>query len=476
MYQVRVRDALLAAQIDTVLFEATSNCNLRCTYCRVSALAYVGEDFDLSRVEMLADQMVAANVQCVQISGHGETTMLAHWQDHCRLFFERGIGVRITSNFAKIFSDDEVDVLARMQDVTISIDTIDREMLKSIRRHVDLRTILYNMQRVRLASAALDGRQPSFNWQCTPSDRVVFGLPAWVEMGLLNGVGTFTLCNLIEHKDLPEILAKTNAPLVRHVARMERDPLVAACASIRIAVARAREAGATFIIQPGILEGINNSLRIFGVDMQLEFSSVSSTPGMGRGTGAVLAVDGLAQVGVGVPAPMDTDIGALSHDIDEGQSQTVNSQPKAGQTRDCLDAWYQPYLRANGDLWPCPWFYAPLGNVHDEPFDKLMNGAAMRTLRHELLSGELRPACSNCPSRSITTPALLLKRLNETSETPEVAEGASRIGNHNPSRMRQFGFLDRATRVLARVAQRKAPKTPSTRAQARPTTPSSSRG
>ena len=161
MYQVRVRDALLAAQIDTVLFEATSNCNLRCTYCRVSSPSYVGEDFDLSRIEMLADQMVAAKVQSVQISGHGETTTLAHWQNYCRLFFERAISVRITSNFARMFADDEIDAFARMEDITISIDTIDRDLLKSIRRRVDLRTVIYNMQRVRpraLRSAA--GRLP----------------------------------------------------------------------------------------------------------------------------------------------------------------------------------------------------------------------------------------------------------------------------------------------------------------------------
>jgi hypothetical protein len=219
-------DALLAAQIDTVLFEATSNCNLRCTYCRVSSPTYVPEDFDFSRIERLADQMGAAHV-------------------------------RITSNFAKIFTDVEIDALSRMQDVTISIDTIDRVALKSIRRRVNLRTILYNMQRVRLASVALDGRQPAFNWQCTISDRVAFGLTAWVEMGLLNGVHTFTLCNLIEHKDLPEMLERENAPLCRHVARMEREPLLAACESIRSAVALSRKRGATFIIQPGILEGIN---------------------------------------------------------------------------------------------------------------------------------------------------------------------------------------------------------------------------
>jgi hypothetical protein len=58
--------------------------------------------------------------------------------------------------------------------ITISIDTVDRELLKQIRRKVDLRTILYNMQAIRLRAAncywrepVCYGREPVFNWQCT---------------------------------------------------------------------------------------------------------------------------------------------------------------------------------------------------------------------------------------------------------------------------------------------------------------------
>jgi MoaA/NifB/PqqE/SkfB family radical SAM enzyme len=458
MHEPCAFDALHAAEIDTVLFEATSNCNLRCTYCRVSAPTYAGEDFDFSRVERLADQMVAANVRSAQISGHGETTMLAHWQDYCRVFLDRGIAVRITSNFAKVFTDEEIKVLARMQDITISIDTIDRALLRSIRRRVDLRTILYNMQRVRLASMTLHGREPCFNWQCTISDRVVAGLPAWVEMGLLNGVRTFTLCNLIEHKDLPEVLARENAPLVRHVATMEFEPLIAACQSIQNAVVRARGAGATFIIQPGTMEGINHRLRMLGAKERMEFSSTMFTPDTDRNADPRLAVTSSAEAHLAAPEIAASDDLALAHDVDGGQSQTLNSQPRAGQTRDCLDPWNLPFLRANGDLWPCPWFYSPLGNVHAEPFDKLMNGSELRKLRHELLTGDLRVACRQCPSRGITAPALLLERLKREVRIPRDPEGGVSEGNR--SRLRRFGLPNGVAHVLARIAGRTTPKQP----------------
>ena len=272
------------------------------------------------------------------------------------------------------------------------------------------------------------------------ADRVVSGLPAWVGVGLVNGVGTFTLCNLIEHKDLPEVLARENAPIVRHVASMERDPLIAACASIMSAVGRAQEAGAAFIIQPGILEGINERLRQLGVKQALTFSPLSPTTGVVNGLGNRLIMGETAEA---FPAPANAP-GGVAHDIDGGQSQTMNSRPQAGQTRDCLEPWSQPFLLANGDLWPCPWFYSRLGNVHDEPFDKLMNGAAFRQLREELLTGKLRPACSECPSRGITTPALLLQRLSRTQSAD----------NPEPPPKRQSGILNRAVSALARVAHR----------------------
>jgi hypothetical protein len=39
-------DDLLSHRVEVVLFGATMNCNLRCTYCAVSLPYYVGEDFD----------------------------------------------------------------------------------------------------------------------------------------------------------------------------------------------------------------------------------------------------------------------------------------------------------------------------------------------------------------------------------------------------------------------------------------------
>jgi pyruvate-formate lyase-activating enzyme len=248
-------DDLLTPFVDTVLWAVTTNCNLRCTYCAVSLPIYRGEDFDLARAEALAEEFATAKVRMVQISGHGETTMIPGWQAIGHAFTRHDINVCITSNFSKVFSDDELDALARMVHITISIDTVDRELLKNMRRKVDLRTILYNMQLVRLAASKL-GREARFNWQCTLSDAVVSGLADWFDLGILNGVKKFTLGNLIEHEGLPD------SP--RHVAKLGKPQLLAACDRITELARLAHSASAELEIQSGIIEGINESLARYG--------------------------------------------------------------------------------------------------------------------------------------------------------------------------------------------------------------------
>jgi len=91
----------------------------------------------------------------------------------------------------------------------------------------------------------------------------------------------------------------------------------------------------------------------------------------------------------------------------------VNSRPIPGQTRDCLDPWFQPFIKENGDVHPCCWFYEPaLGNVYQTPFHKILNNEKFQQLRHDLLTGELGKSCVECPCRGLTSPNKLLARLH----------------------------------------------------------------
>jgi hypothetical protein len=89
-------------------------------------------------------------------------------------------------------------------------------------------------------------------------------------------------------------------------------------------------------------------------------------------------------------------------------------------TRHCLDPWFDNLLDADRGLHPCCWHPAvgtlPVGGSLAD----LLEGPAMREIRHQLLTGQLNQHCQECPSRALTTPdrlrQVLIERLAEAQE------------------------------------------------------------
>jgi radical SAM protein with 4Fe4S-binding SPASM domain len=119
--------------------------------------------------------------------------------------------------------------------------------------------------------------------------------------------------------------------------------------------------------------------------------------------------------------PRGEELTLSDDELNHGISRTVNTRPRSGETRDCLDPWYQPFIQPTGDVWPCCWFFEKLGNVNETAFDQIISSDAFKDLRRELLTGQLRKQCIQCPSRSITTPDKLLARLRATKLPPQAS-------------------------------------------------------
>ena len=80
-------------------------------------------------------------------------------------------------------------------------------------------------------------------------------------------------------------------------------------------------------------------------------------------------------------------------------------------TRDCLDPWFFAYVSANRTVKPCcP--HGPIGVLSDDvSLAEILNGPEIQELRRSLLTGELDADCANCPTRSLTDPESLRRRL-----------------------------------------------------------------
>jgi MoaA/NifB/PqqE/SkfB family radical SAM enzyme len=93
-------------------------------------------------------------------------------------------------------------------------------------------------------------------------------------------------------------------------------------------------------------------------------------------------------------------------------AQSYYSPPTSEKsTRDCLDPWLFVMITANREVKPCCWL-PPIGVLEKgASLEELLNGAEMRELRRELLTGELSEGCKKCPNRSLTDPESLRRRV-----------------------------------------------------------------
>lgn len=72
----------------------------------------------------------------------------------------------------------------------------------------------------------------------------------------------------------------------------------------------------------------------------------------------------------------------------------------ASATTECPFPWRFVGIDPYGQVLPCGWWYArpPMGDVHEQSFAEIWNGAPWSALRREHATGELRSGCRSCPA------------------------------------------------------------------------------
>ncbi len=63
--------------------------------------------------------------------------------------------------------------------------------------------------------------------------------------------------------------------------------------------------------------------------------------------------------------------------------------------RRCVFVWHSPLINANGDVLPCQYYGAPMGNLRDDPLTAIWNNDRYREFRRVLKAG-LLPGCHRC--------------------------------------------------------------------------------
>ncbi len=313
-------------------------------------------------------------LQLVHVNGHGETTFLSNWTEPCRVLLNHNLPLMLTTNLAKRFSDEELQTLARMHIIAVSIDTNSRMMMRRLRRKVDLDRIVSNIEQIRRTARLLGkGPLPEIHLSCGLYDQNSLGIEAFAQFAIdlgVRGVGFWNLTHWNNDHFPYELTDVTEADRIYSLDDLTDDALHPRLESIKRAIAllSANQVGVT----------VNGNF----VDL------------LGRRFDPVPKV-----------------IPARSTSLSEGM------------TRNCLDPWCYAEVNPNGDVQPCC-ARPPVGNLATAGLSDILDGEPIRRLRADLLEGHLDSFCANCTLRGLIEPHRLQQRVEENSRGSDGGGGS----------------------------------------------------
>lgn len=342
----------------------TTRCNLRCVYCPEGS--HPEEFYGDMSPELLGELISYAKQKnaYVDISFYGDSTFHDQFYDFANQIIEAGVSLAITSNFARLLREEEIAVIARCRTVAFSVDTHDRDAAKAIRKGLDLRTLVFNIVRVRAYCFRNGLRTPPLTLHAVLVDKTVRDLPKLVALAAAFGV------NRVGCNELAEMDGARGG--LQNIADLRGLELMAAVASIKEAIALAAQLG-----------------------VQFYFSG-----------------EQLARINAAASGKVDQDGPRLGREGIQGTYYFRGDEAlelQSGMTRKCIEPWLGPILSPKGEVYPCCARGTVMGVVGEEgSFADVHDNDAHRKLRLSLLTGEnLDAECRLCHLAPQTTPAEL---------------------------------------------------------------------
>jgi MoaA/NifB/PqqE/SkfB family radical SAM enzyme len=239
-------DLTVSPVTDMVWLEVTSRCNLRCTYCHLSHEDVPEVDLDLAGFPRFVETLRSRHARELVFNGRGENSFLPGWHEVVRQVLDAGLDVTAVTNLSRVYADDELETFSRYGNVTVSVDTTDEGVFRSIRRKADIKLVLANIIRVRAIALAADRSPPEIVWNMIVHSHSMLRLAQTTSDGVAVGVGHFHLSVLGEK---PEV---SGAISPRQIDRFSCDELADGFAQINQAQTVAQRNGRRITMSPGL--------------------------------------------------------------------------------------------------------------------------------------------------------------------------------------------------------------------------------
>lgn len=191
--------------ITKFVMELTNYCNLRCRYCHQNRPDFTpGSPLNDEMFAGIVEYLCAHPVKRIDLTGGGDILVAPRWAEKCCKLLDLGIRLDTTINLGLLLEDEEIDLIARFNVISVSIDTVDRKVLAMVRKSVDIRTITYNIMRIK--AAALRNGNKRLRWiiSAVYSAEVVNRLPELASFAAALGARAFQIQDLMIFNDIKD--------------------------------------------------------------------------------------------------------------------------------------------------------------------------------------------------------------------------------------------------------------------------------
>ncbi|HEY3384850.1 MAG TPA: radical SAM protein [Vicinamibacterales bacterium] len=362
VHDVDSHEALLAGRPELttrLILELTDSCNLRCRYCHQSMPEFTATRVMTSELfDAVVDHLRRYPEAVVDLTGAGDLTAAPDWCARCKRLLDLGVRLATTVNLARLLTPDEVETLSKVSWLNVSIDCLDIDVLRSLRRSADARTIVYNLMAVRTAQILRsDGQARRLSILAVLSADAVTHLDRLAAFGSAVGADSLGIRDLVEYPTIDENAAS--------IWSLDGGAARKAVSTVRAAIDLASRHGLTLDVPP------NFSARLDALERRADTGA--------RTVERVTTPDGTGGTG--------------------GRVTYVESVP-AGFTRDCTDPWTFVQILGDGAVRPCCFSEWSIGRLdRTTTLERVLDGDVARRIRGQLLRGELDQYCAICPLR-----------------------------------------------------------------------------